>query len=212
MTTNIYVLRLKNGNYYIGKTTNVERRYQEHLEGNGSAWTKKFKPFAIDKVIKNASPFDEDKTVKEYMLKYGINSVRGGSYNSVLLTDEQIRTIKRELWTVQENCCRCGRNSHWEKDCFAKTDIDGELIDYEEIWVCEYCDEEFDSEGMCEIHEKVCDKKPMKCNVCNKDFKDLYKCMTHNCKDVSNCCYRCGRDSHFVQDCYSKTHIKGYPI
>ncbi len=69
--TIIYILRLKDGKYYIGKTDNTLQRYQEHLEGRGSAWTRKHKPVDVMKVILNASPFDEDKCVKEYMAKYG---------------------------------------------------------------------------------------------------------------------------------------------
>jgi predicted GIY-YIG superfamily endonuclease len=28
----------------------------------------------------------------------------------------------------------------------------------------------------------------------------------------NNCCFRCGRDSHFVNNCYSKYHIDGYKL
>ena len=60
-TTNIYILRLTDGKYYVGKTDNVEKRYQQHLSGNGSAWTSKYKPIAIEKTILGASTFDEDR-------------------------------------------------------------------------------------------------------------------------------------------------------
>ena len=40
--TNIYILKLEGGNYYVGKTDNPTKRYQEHVEGKGSAWTKKW--------------------------------------------------------------------------------------------------------------------------------------------------------------------------
>ena len=48
MTTTIYILKLNNNKYYVGKTNRtVNDRYQEHLDGNGSIWTKKYKPQSI---------------------------------------------------------------------------------------------------------------------------------------------------------------------
>ena len=37
----IYVLKLKEGKYYIGKTNNEKKRIEEHIKSNGSEWTKK---------------------------------------------------------------------------------------------------------------------------------------------------------------------------
>jgi predicted GIY-YIG superfamily endonuclease len=33
MTVSIYILRLESGKYYVGKTDDVPKRYQEHLNG-----------------------------------------------------------------------------------------------------------------------------------------------------------------------------------
>ena len=44
---NIYILKLKGGRYYIGKSDNVIKRYEQHVNGYGSAWTKKYKPLGI---------------------------------------------------------------------------------------------------------------------------------------------------------------------
>ena len=49
-TTNIYILRLQGGRYYVGKSDNVLDRYQQHYNGNGSAWTNKYKPLIIEKI------------------------------------------------------------------------------------------------------------------------------------------------------------------
>ena len=81
--TTIYVLRLEGDRYYIGKSDNVMNRYQQHLNGNGSAWTRKYKPVSLEKTIENVSSFEEDKITKEYMSTYGIDKVRGGSYVEV---------------------------------------------------------------------------------------------------------------------------------
>jgi predicted GIY-YIG superfamily endonuclease len=38
ITTNIYILKLQGGKYYVGKTNNIERRKQEHINGTASTW------------------------------------------------------------------------------------------------------------------------------------------------------------------------------
>ena len=40
---NVYVLKLENDKYYVGESTNVEKRIWAHKNDNGSAWTKKHK-------------------------------------------------------------------------------------------------------------------------------------------------------------------------
>ena len=37
-TTNIYILKLQGGKYYVGKTNDLERRKQEHINGTASSW------------------------------------------------------------------------------------------------------------------------------------------------------------------------------
>ena len=117
MSTNIYILKLEKDNYYVGKTDNIDRRYIEHLNGKGSFWTKKYKPISIEKTIFNASHFDEDKYVKEYMVKYGINKVRGGSYLTEQLSESQLNNLYREIRGALNLCINCGSDKHFVKDC-----------------------------------------------------------------------------------------------
>ena len=124
----IYILKLRAGKYYIGKTRNIEKRYEEHLTGTGSGWTKKHKPVSLIKTIKSTSQFDEDKFVKEYMAKYGIENVRGGSYSNIVLDENSIAVLEKEIRHSNNVCMRCGRDTHYIKDCYAKTDVDGAII------------------------------------------------------------------------------------
>ena len=129
--TNIYVLKCEYGKYYVGKTADVQRRFKEHVDGKGSAWTKKYRPLEIVKIVKDASSFDEDKITKELMSMHGIDNVRGGAYVSEVLDDSQRDAIQRELWGARNQCTTCGRHGHYAKDCYARTTVDGCMIESE---------------------------------------------------------------------------------
>lgn len=95
--TYIYVLRLEDGKYYVGKTTNVQKRLKEHQEMRGSAWTRKYRVQQLMGTSLMDSGFDEDNKVKELMEKHGISNVRGGSYSQIDLPEAKVQTIKAEI-------------------------------------------------------------------------------------------------------------------
>ena len=201
--TNVYVLRLEGGRYYVGKSDNIMNRYQQHLSGSGSSWTRKYKPVALEKTYENVSSFDEDKITKEYMSKYGMDKVRGGSYVELVLDDFQKETLNREIWSAKDLCTQCGRPGHFVKDCHAKTDASGNKIEYEKAvleWGCDYCDRTFTTAFGCGVHEKSCREK----NVRAPHVKQTIK--------KENACYRCGRPGHYSPDCYARTHKRGYTL
>ena len=202
-TTNIYVLRLQGGRYYVGKSEDVMNRYAQHLNGTGSAWTKKYKPISLEKTIYNVSPFEEDKVTKEYMSKYGIDKVRGGSYVETELSDFHIDALNMEIWAAKNLCTQCGRPGHFVKDCYAKTDVSGNNIyesSDEDEWGCEYCDRTFTTAFGCGVHEKSCKEKNKKTSHVKQSSKK------------EGACYRCGRQGHYSPDCYARTHCKGYTL
>ena len=43
----VYILRCANGQYYVGSTTNLELRLQEHRSGIGSGFTKAHLPIEL---------------------------------------------------------------------------------------------------------------------------------------------------------------------
>ena len=80
MKCSIYILGLKGSKYYVGKTSNIDKRIIQHHKGSGSAWTRKNPVNKLLRVYNNCDPYDEDKYTLKLMDKYGIDNVRGGSY------------------------------------------------------------------------------------------------------------------------------------
>ena len=53
----IYILKLKNNKYYVGKTKKPEFRLKQHFNANGSAWTRKHPPIKIVKIIRGCDGY-----------------------------------------------------------------------------------------------------------------------------------------------------------
>jgi putative endonuclease len=47
MTGYMYILKCSNGSYYVGSTTNLELRIQQHQIGEGANYTKKHLPVEL---------------------------------------------------------------------------------------------------------------------------------------------------------------------
>ncbi len=115
----VYVLQLESNKYYIGKTSkdDVNIRFQKHKNGNGSEWTKLYKPINIIKYYETESEFEEDVLTKKYMLNLGIQNVRGGSYTKIDLDEWQIKSLEHEFKSVSESCYKCGEKGHFANNC-----------------------------------------------------------------------------------------------
>ena len=108
--TQIYKLNLEGGKKYVGKTTNINKRMNQHFSGNGAKVTQKFKPIngeIVDECPGFFSDELEQKHTDKYINKHGYNNVRGGKYtNSHTLTDNSDIT-----------CFKCGKVGHYANQC-----------------------------------------------------------------------------------------------
>jgi len=78
-----YLLELRDGQYYIGITGNVAKRYERHCSGKGSLWTAKYRPVRIleerclGRMTMDEAAMLEDEMFDEYFPVYGYR-LRGG--------------------------------------------------------------------------------------------------------------------------------------
>jgi len=230
--TNIYILKLEGGNYYVGKAENPTKRYQEHVDGKGSAWTKKWKPISVENVIPNAGPFDEDKYTKEMMLAHGIDKVRGGSYVRLELEPAQIATITKELRGAADQCSECGQAGHYVKNCPSMAEK-RRNYDLKEkcsvgrapaatIQKCSTCGRKGHSASNCyaktdkdgnDLESEEESEDEWECSYCDRTFTTEFGCKVHmkscSSKSKKDTCYRCGYKGHYSPDCYAKRHVDG---
>lgn len=178
----IYILKLESNKYYVGKTNNPKFRVDAHFDGDGSEWTKKYKPKCVMDIINDCDNYDEDKYTIQMMAKYGIINVRGGSFVKMQLDKSDIKTILKMINGVGDRCFYCGNMDHFIKQCSIKRKQ--QIVKYNGP----YC------------HR--CDRGGHYSNECYAKYK-------RNGNKIGYNCYRCGRYGHWKITCNEVKDVNG---
>jgi hypothetical protein len=201
----IYVLKLENNKYYVGKTNNPTFRVESHFNSDGSAWTKKYKPINIEELIPNCDDYDEDKYTVKYMEKYGITNVRGGSFCEIKLTGSNIITLKQMIKNTTDKCYICGLDGHYANQCKKPKTNKIPTINLNEKCDCPTSYFSPHRRSKCIINKII-----VYFDDEDDDIDELIKEVIPRNDFHPNLCFRCGRGGHCESDCYAKTHVKGY--
>ena len=111
-------MQLEQGKFYVGKTMkDPQQRFEEHKRQPSCAWTQTYAPLSLLEARSFAGMFDEDNVTKEYMLRYGIDNVRGGSYCQMWMAETTRQQLTIELRGTTNVCFRCGEVGHFAKAC-----------------------------------------------------------------------------------------------
>lgn len=87
----IYVLKLIDDRYYVGRTGNILRRIEEHFTIGGSIYTKAYKPIKVIEVQEELTTDDERIKTIEIMEKYGWEKVRGFCWCSLEISKPNLK-------------------------------------------------------------------------------------------------------------------------
>jgi hypothetical protein len=159
MVTTIYLLQLKKGKYYVGKTNDLESRLADHFDTSkkntkteiygGSLWTDLYKPVKLIKSIENCDNFDEDKYTIKYMAKYGIENVRGGSFVTEDFDEITYSILQRMIDNATDACFKCGQQGHYARDCEDDQSEDLSSSSSDEEYFCNRCGHTTHNEKDC---------------------------------------------------------------
>jgi hypothetical protein len=106
MNGTIYVFELEQSKIFLYccdssiDKTDAEVTLEAEIYHN---YLKKYKPIKIARKIKQTTVFDLDNYVKYYMIRYGYEHVRGGSYSNDVLYDYQEHCLLKEMETASDS-------------------------------------------------------------------------------------------------------------
>lgn len=140
----IYLIELKSNKYYVELSNKIINDLKTDFYRFNYPWTRKYEPVKIIEIIMiedvDIDKLDKlDEFVENYMSKYGMDNVRGGKYNSIILENE---TLKLKLI-----------DNNYIGD---KERNDNSLI---KVWFCNYCGQDFTSKEKAIEHEEKYHKK-----------------------------------------------------
>lgn len=109
----IYILELEQNKFYVGKTNDLALRLKFHILKRNCSWTNLYPLVKLIDVYKTNDVFEEDKSVKKYMMLKGVENVRGGAYSNFNLNKYQKIFILKEFCHLLGKCYYCLQTSHF---------------------------------------------------------------------------------------------------
>lgn len=189
----IYILKLENEKFYIGKTNKINTRINDHFNNKGSAWTRKYKPIEILDVLETEK--SEDMITLEYMAKYSIDQVRGGSFCQISISDIERDIIQRMINSLKDKCYNCGQSDHFCNNCPQKK---------KQNLYCQYC-KQYNIPDINNHLKYYCDKKPIYNS--NKSVYDNILDLGSRLFNKKIYCNTCKRIGHYAYKCYYRSKI-----
>lgn len=122
----VYILELAQGRVYVGHSSDMRKRLQQHMSGQGSAFTRAFPPTGVilprlGCVSGSPEAAERDETLR-YMFLRGIQLVRGWRYVRVEMEEAEMQDAEENIRELFDLCRRCGHPGHFVTHCKANFD------------------------------------------------------------------------------------------
>lgn len=122
----VYVLRFTDGSkplFYVGKSSNIQMRIQQHTQGQGAACTTGREFTRVPCLAPDMTDMEswERSEVLERMHQFGMDSVRGWKFTLRTMPLAQRVSAFDDVCERFDLCRRCGRGSHFIRECEALT-------------------------------------------------------------------------------------------
>ncbi len=122
----VYILELCNNKYYIGKLYEIHNL--DIILNNSFEWFLYNNIKQIIGIDTYSYDVNEDIYVFKFMSLYGINNVRGGSFNQMNLTFDNTYDLFINIKLEYNKCYLCGKKNHNGDKCKLRYKYDYELL------------------------------------------------------------------------------------
>ena len=123
----VYVLQTLSGDapsFYVGKSSHIAKRVQDHRDGMGTPYLAGCDVARVPLCTAGSSDdlesWERNETLQR-MLVFGIDNVRGWMFTDKHLQPADRRAAFAQICEKNDLCRRCGRDSHFKSNCFAKS-------------------------------------------------------------------------------------------
>jgi hypothetical protein len=114
----VYVLLVQNNEFYVGKSTDIEARIEQHINGEGCSFIQEVvkRVYTQTPCMRDWESWERAETL-HWMHLHGISKVRGWMFTTPKLTTNQKKDAFRQICEKYDYCRTCGQPGHFMTDC-----------------------------------------------------------------------------------------------